>query len=353
VRCRLASLLALLGALASAPTRAGSDGQSVVVAFAVQDRSGDSSAAAAFEEALRIELGTRGRLVDRDETRNAQRRLRLRNGDRAPASQLQRLGTELGADFLVSTTLHDADRRLVPSLTASARVYSGATGTLVYAAFRGGSGLDGETVLGLGAIEDLESLVPVVVRGLLEGLPPAGDGALPPAAGALRAELGTLAIVPFSGSTARRSTRSAEAVTEAARARLFDEGVAVVSPNETYEILRRLQAGAWGGVTAPTRDALREGAGVETILTGAVEAYETAGSESEPEPRVAVAVRLVDAASGRILWTASSEREGWDHQGLFRRGRIHSRGTLTARIMERFTARLEKERGRAGRQSGE
>lgn len=350
MRSRFGLVSALLAALPPGAARPGS-GESVIAAFAVQDRSGDSGAAAVLDEALRLELGERGRLVGREETRDAQRRLRLRNGDRAPAAQLHRLGTELRADWLVSATLHDTDRRLVPSLAVSVRVYSGETGELAFTTFRGGSGLDGRTLLGLGTIGDLESLVPVVVRDLVSELPaelaPASPG------GELRAALGTLAIVPFSGSTEWRATPNAETVTEAARARLFGEGIVLVSPNDTYEILRRLQAGAWGGVTAETRAALRETAGADTILTGTVESYETGGSESEPDPRVAVAVRLVDAASGRILWTGSSEREGWDRQGLFRRGRIYSRGALTERIMKTLITRLERDGPRGVRESGE
>jgi len=328
-------------------------GETVIAAFGVQDRSGDSAAAAVLDGALRLELGRRGRLVGREETRDAQRQLRLRNGDLASADQLRRLGAELGADWLVSATLHDADRRLVPSLSVSVHVYSGQTGGVAFAAFRGGSGLDGRTLLGLGAIGELEALVPVVVRDLLRELPPTAGAASAAGGGSLGDALGTLAIVPFSGSTEFRATPNAEAVTEATRARLFAEGVHLVSPNQTYEILRRLQGGAWGAVTAETRAALHEAAGADTILTGTVERYETGGAETEPEPQVAIAVRLVDASSGRILWTGSSEREGWDHQGLFRRGRIYSRGELTERIIGTFTNRLERETPRVGRQTGE
>jgi hypothetical protein len=132
----------------------------------------------------------------------------------------------------------------------------------------------------------------------------ARDSSEPP-----RGRLGTVAVVPFTGSTEWLPTRSAEAATEAAQARLFADGVRLLSPNRLHDILRTLQGGRWGGVTEETRAALGT-AGADSVLTGIVEAYELGGSESEPEPAVTVALRLLDVQTGRILWTGSQERSG-------------------------------------------
>jgi hypothetical protein len=314
----------------------------------VQNRVGDSAAAAAVDEALRGELGRLGRLVGPDETRDALRRLRIRNGDRAAPLLLRQLGAELRADWMASATLHEADRSLVPGLTLSVRVYAADTGELAFAGFRGVSGLDRRTVLGLGTISAVEALAPLAARDLLRDLPQAAAavGASPPG-GASRAPLGTLALVPFTGSTEWQPTLSAEAVTEAAQARFFADGVRLVSPNRLQDVLRRLQGGQWGGVAEGTRAALAPAA--DTILTGTVEVYELGGGDAEPEPRVAVALRLLEASTGRILWTGSAERSGWDRQGLFRRGRIHSRGALADRVVEELSRRLDREGIRVAR----
>jgi hypothetical protein len=332
----LAAPSAVLGA--GAPV---ADARAIAL-FPVQDRAGDSAAAAAVGEALRSELGRLGRLVGPGETRDALRRLRIRNGDRVAPLLLRQLGVELAADWLASATLHTADRSLVPGLTLSVRLYSTETGELLWTGFRGESGLDRRTVLGMGTIPEIEELVPLVTRDLLRDLPHGADRA--GAAGPReprRSRLGTVAVVPFTGSTEWHPTLSAEAVTEAAHARLFADGVSVVSPNRLYDILRRLQGGQWGGVTAETRAALERTAAADTILTGTVETYDVGGGE-DPEPLVAIALRLLEASTGRILWTGSSERRGWESQGLFRRGRIHSLGALTARVMEDLTRRLHR-----------
>jgi TolB-like protein len=332
----------LAGPCAAAGAGAPGEAGRTIALFPVQDRPGDGAAAAAVDTALRGELDGLGRLVDPDDTRDALRRLRIRNGDRVSPLLLRRLGAELGAGWLVSATLHEADRSMVPGVTVSVRLYSAESGELLWAGFRGGSGLDRRTVLGLGVIDDVEVLTPLVVRDLLRDLPEAPGGAV--RSGEARASgLGTLAVVPFTGTTALQATLSAEAVTEAAQARLFADGIRLVSPNRLHDVLRRLQGGQWGGVSAETRAALERTAGADAILTGAVEAFDLGGGEAEPEPQVAIALRLLEASTGRILWTGSAERSGSDSQGLFRRGRIHSRGALTARVVETLVRRLFRE----------
>ena len=319
----------------------GADGRAIAL-FPVQNRAGDSAAALAVDEALRTELARLGRLVSPDETRGALRRLRIRNGDRAAPLLLRQLGAALHADWMASATLHEADRSLVPGLTLSVRLYAADTGELAFAGFHGASGLDRRTVLGLRTIDAVEALAPLVVRNLLRDLPQAaGGGGAASSREPRRSQYGTLAVVPFTGSTDLQPTLSAEAVTEAAQARFFADGVRLVSPNRLQDVLRRLQGGQWGGVTTETRKSLA--AAADTILTGTVEVYDLGGGEAEPEPRVALALRLLDASTGRILWTGSSERSGWDRQGLFRRGRIHSRGALAERVVGDLSRRLHRE----------
>ena len=83
-------------------------------------------------------------------------------------------------------------------------------------------------------------------------------------------------------------------------------------------MLRRTQGGLWGGVVRESRVALRQVCGADLILTGTVEAYGVTGSRGNPDPQVAVALRVMDSVSGRILWMDALDREGRDLQGLFR-----------------------------------
>lgn len=324
----------------------GGAGLNTIALLAVQNAAGDLEAASAIDQTLRFELSRFGSLLGPERTRDALRRLRIRSGDRAAPALLRLLGEELAADWLVSASLHDTERRAVPRLTMSIRIYSSVTGNLLWTGFRGSSGIDRRKVLGLGTIDEMEQLVPVVVRDLLEELPASAESPSPASSQdgrKSRSNLGRVAVVPFDGSTKYRPTLNAETITEAVRAQLYGSGVDLVSPNLSHEILRQQQGGRWEGVTAGSRTALHTDAGADTILTGEVETYELGGSEFEPRPRVAFAMRLLDAGTGRILWTGALERSGWDGQGLFGLGRIYSRGALAERMSEILAKRLEKD----------
>lgn len=348
MRRALITLVCAGGLLAVPGVRAAAAGGGPAVALlTVQDRVGDPAAARAVEQPLREELSRFSRLRDAGSTRDVQRRLRLRNGNDAPPELLRRVAEELGADWLVAVTLHEARRRGVPSVTLSAHAYRGDTGELSWAGFRGGSGLDGRSVLGLGEVHTLELLAPRVVRRLTADLEPAlagGSGRAERTGNRAGGSLGSVAVVPFGGLTARDATSNAETLTEAARAALQRLGTRTVSPGCANDVLRRQRLVGWGGVDADARSALRETCGADTILTGSVERYELAGGELEPEPRVSVAARLIETDSGRIVWTGAVERGGWDRQGVFRLGRIHSLGALADETMGSLARRLLRER---------
>ena len=317
-----------------------SAGQTAIAVLPPQDRVGSGPAVEAMSRTLDAELGRYGRVLAPGPTRDALRRLRLRNRDAAPQEQLQRLGKELGAGWLVSATVHDASGELYPNITLSVRVYSGATGEALWAGFAGGSGLDGPRILGLGVLEDLEPLVTAVTRKLLASLP-AQTPAIEATPGAPRST-GRVALVPLSASTVATATRSAETVTEAVRARLLRSGIPLVSAGRVQESIRRYQDGRWGGITREARIDLHDEAGARFVLTGAVEAYDVPGGTLAPRPRVVVAMRLLDAGSGRIVWMDSQEQ---DEAGprLFGIGRARSAGEAASRAVETLLARLDDE----------
>jgi hypothetical protein len=334
-RFRLAAALVLWTAAGGAAAAAE---PARVALLPVQDRSGDSAAVRAVEEALARGLAGRHELVGRERLRDALRARRVRSVDDAPPEVLQALGRELGAERFVTAIVHLAEREACPRLAVSARSYDAATGELDWAGFEAGSGLDGRRLLGLGAIGELELLAERIAHRLIDGLAAGLEASeLAPAARAGAAGgaavLGAVAVVPLAGLAESDATRAAETATEIVRAVLARRGVPVLSPNRVAESLRRERVLAWGALDVPVRDALAA-AGAELLLTGTVEAWEAAGDGFEPEPVVAVALRLLDAGSGRILWTGALERRGWDRQGLFRLGRIHDHGTLGERMID-------------------
>lgn len=321
-----------LEASATAPT---------VAILPPQDRAGDTAAVATMDRALREALRAYGSVLGSDVTRDALRRLRLRDSGAASPDVLQSLGQDLGAEWLVSTIVHEANPELYPQVTLSVRVYSGETGETVWAGFAGASGLDGRQVLGLGLVEDLAPLVEAVTGALCDEFVLADSDSIEVSA---LARVGRVALVPLSAPTLAGGTRTAEMVTEAVRARLSASGAELVSPGRTHQAIRRHQDGRWGGITDAARSELREQDAADLVITGAVEGYEVGGGTLAPRPRVAVALRLVDAATGRILWTAWRERDEVKRR-LFGLGQSRSAGDAAARVVADLVARLDEESG--------
>lgn len=345
-RSRLTSFLALgLAAALAAPVPATADGGETVALLPVQDRAGDSGVARAVELVVARELADRHEVLDPEGLRDALRRRRIRSVDDTPPEALRELAAEVGAGRLVTLVLHLAERDLTPRLALSGRSYDGATGEVAWAGFESGSGLDGRTLLGLGVVEEAEELAARLARRLVEGLetgPTASSGeptvAVLPLSG------------PLSGSSEDSGTAAAETATEIVRAALVGRGVTVVSPNRVFRALYGRPgdeaAVGWGAVDAGTRRALRE-EGADLVVTGSVERWETSGDGFEPEPVVTVALRAVDAGSGRILWTGARDRRGWDGETVFRLGRVYDHGTLARRTIGGLVERmLEQTAGR-------
>jgi hypothetical protein len=315
----------------------------VSAVLVVQDRSGDEGAVAAVELAVRDVLREHGELVDAGSTRDVLRGLRVRNGDQASRELLRRVGEDLGADWMLSVTVHHAERQDVPRLSLSARAYRGSTGEMFWAGLRAATGADRRRVLGLGEITELELLAPRAVRDLLTDLlEPSTPGR--ERKGPSGALLGRTAIVPFDAVVEFEGTTAAETVTEVARSVVHHLGADLVSPGCVTEVMRRQRVSRWGGVDAPTREGLRDSCGADSILTGLVERYDVGEYLLEPDPDLAVAVRLIDAETGRILWMGGRERKGVDYQSLFQLGRIRSRGALAERMLEHLMDRLLRDR---------
>jgi len=322
------------------PVRAAPD-RPVAVILPLRDRAGDRHAGFAIDNALGSRMRTHVELVDPGRSRRALRRLRMRNGDEESPERLSELAARLGADWVFTATLHDAGRRGTPRLTVSARAYSGATGELVWADFAGRSGLDTRGWLELGMIRRLERLAPRVVDPLVGSFVAEilSAAASSPAA-APPPNPGPIALVPLDSVTEQHTTANAETVTEAVRAALHGSGVRLVSPGCTADVVRRRQSGMWGGVAVETRAELYDRCHAAYVMTGSVETYEMTGRPEEPEPRVAIALRVVDPVGGTIVWADSMERGGQDHEGLFRIGRVYSRGELTSQVTDILTRRL-------------
>jgi hypothetical protein len=97
----------------------------------------------------------------------------------------------------------------------------------------------------------------------------------------------------------------------------------------------------------------------DALLVGSVLAYGHREDGSERVPQVALALRLVEAPGGRVLWSAVQIRDGADGEWLFGIGRVESLEQLASKaireMFETFPPRggpSDAPRGRAARGGG-
>lgn len=313
---------------------------STVALLPLQDRAGNPQASLEVQDAVAAELMLGGQtLVDQQKIREILRRARLRNPVQAPPSVLQRLASDLEADWLVSVTVHVAIDTETPRLTLSGRLYGSNEGELAGSAFRSVAGLDRRRLLGVGEIHSLSALTRWVAKDFIAALMSVesteGPSDRPPIPKD-QDTLSTIAMIPFSGQTGRSSTASAETVTEVVQMVALRRGLQLVSPNRVSETLRQARIRSWGGVEVEARELLRSRCGVTAILTGSVEQYKIGAGPFGPEAQVAISMRLVDAVSGTLIWSGALEHDTARHPGAFGLRRVNTVGSLALKLTERL-----------------
>jgi TolB-like protein len=80
---------------------------------------------------------------------------------------------------------------------------------------------------------------------------------------------------------------------------------------------------------------------VQALVLGTVEEYQMVRTGTDEVPVVSISARIVDAASGEILWVMSHSRAGSDREKLFGMGRIESFSKLTGVVVDEMVRTIE------------
>ena len=320
----------------------------------VRDLTGDPVSVEVLKAALRAELSAEYELTDSGRLRDVLRRWRIRDARSVPPELLGRVADELGVEWLFIATLHRCDLEPVPMVTVSGQVMRRGERRLVWAGFQSLSGLDEVGLLGRGWVGNLDVLEQKAAARLtgsfIRRTEPNGRSPRPASRLFRREALdvgsaGTIAVLPFEGVTGVGATNAGLMVTDLAYAVLWRRGASLALPGAVDDLLGQSGAGLQGGIDVAVRSSLLERLEADLLFTGTVETFDFIQQSIEPEPAVALAVRLIETRTGRLLAFGGSEREGWDRQRLFGRGRIHSPERLAELIMESLVADLGEKGG--------
>ncbi len=106
----------------------------------------------------------------------------------------------------------------------------------------------------------------------------------------------------------------------------------VTEPGQFTAAMQRVRGGTSAANPWSTAELVRLGeeAGVQGVFMGTVRDWDMAPAGRESFPLISLEVRLVDTASGRVVWSASQTRKGGPALPLIGWGEIHTLGELAS-----------------------
>lgn len=333
----------LVGLAATTPAVAGgsvsADERPVGLLLPIRDQAGNRSMTDAIAKAVREELSLRMRLVERDDLRDALRRLRMRDPGAVLPAEMDSLAAAFGAEWIVGITVHQAgtDAR-IPQVALAGRGHRVGRRDLAWAGFVARSGLDDRTVFGLGEIHDLERLCVEAARELVRKWPTGTSrsgrsaGSRPFSFRPADLQVGPdtrIAVVPFDAIEGRfDSTSTGVLATDVTLAALHDRGVTTVHPGIVEFVLRERGTLWRGEFDGTVHAALGIRSSPDLVLSGTVEHLQVGRVGAEPNPEVEVGMHAVGEEVGTLVYVGGIDRHGRDRVGPFDTRREYSPGRL-------------------------
>ncbi|HKY34239.1 MAG TPA: hypothetical protein VJV23_17055, partial [Candidatus Polarisedimenticolia bacterium] len=262
---------------------------------------------------------------------------RVRDASLATHEELADLAGSTGAELILSGDLYTCAAQAPFAAGFSGRLLDPSRPEILAMAM---VALEGETLrgpLGSGPAITRERTLREAARRFAELLAPGPEGArraglrrfkasvlAPEPAGWTAASLrgrapARIVVMPFRQQTRRAG--AGQAMADAVTWRLVASGrVGVVSP--AGPVRRLLERGWRTGlpVGADELRALRDLTGVDGVLMGTVERWEDGDPSGARPPVVALSARLLDTATGAILWAAWHERRGDQTRIVYEQG---------------------------------
>lgn len=160
-----------------------------------------------------------------------------------------------------------------------------------------------------------------------------------------------IAMIPFEDLSGRENV--AEAFTRVFMAELVRTGTfPVIEQGVVEDALDRLSIRSARGMTSQEMHRLGDSLHVTHLLFGNVIEAGELKSDEGGVPSVAATLRLVEIASGHVVWACHHSRTGEDRETVFQWGREHSQDKLIASLAVEMLDDLRKAGTRTGSRGG-
>lgn len=282
-------------------------------------------------------------LIPKDSLRNIMRAGRIRltgafDGD--AASQLQKA---LNVDLLLTGSIDFYRPKANPEIGLSLRLYDCLQQRLVWSRSVAASGEDFAGLFGVGRITSITLLAQRVVADAFNQLPTTRHD-LMSYSNEIVANVKRVAVVELDNVTDQ--PHSGRILSTLLLSQLWQQGFDVVEPGEVTAAMNQLRTSPRGAVSAEEIAQLRRSLQVDWIVTGSVYRLSTATEGAETTPFLEIGLRIIDAATGRVVASVTSTRTGNDSEGLFGAGRCYSLGKVAQRCLidswQKLTKQAEK-----------
>lgn len=223
-----------------------------------------------------------------------------------------------------------------PLLSISTRLVSVPDGNIVWGGHAGRSGVEFQTVLGLGKITTLAGLAPVVIDELFSPL----KRFVPPDKAEQEKWRFRVAVMPFGNLSTRRDAGVIATY-------LFLSGIAqktgwaTVEYGKVWNTLVSENYPYRGELDYDTLQALGKKLEVDGILLGTVEKYtEDLGAKGQVIPETAISLRLLYVPNKTIIWADRLGATGEDDILVLDWGRIRTADKVAEKVIKKLVKRL-------------
>jgi TolB-like protein len=117
-----------------------------------------------------------------------------------------------------------------------------------------------------------------------------------------------IAVLPFE--TLTSDEYAGEKIRQSVITELLSRGIDVVEPGEVTRALVELKIRSLGSIRTTDIQTLAKTLGVEALMMGSVEAYGISRGITVSYPEVSISLRLVEASSGKIIWSVCNTSGG-------------------------------------------
>lgn len=305
-----------------------------IALFPFENLTDDGTALSQIMPVVKSQLEKKGmEILDNDSLDKFLLKERVRSTGYVSKDIARKMGNELHVKAIVVGSVTSFYPIKNPQVGLLARLIDVSDGSILWANQAAATGEDFTGIFGLGTIESMDKLIPVVVNRLLSSF----SIALPQKEKELTHRI---AVMLFQNKSKQQDAGSI--VTYMFLVELFkSKGFEPVEYGEIRRLIVDLRIRERGELDYKNIKALADALDVDGILVGTVELYSN-GLDTSTPPEVAISARLINTRKNRILWSDSIQVNGNEDVIALDWGRIRAVDSVADKAVKKLIQRMEK-----------